>query len=217
MSDKRPYVIQQGDYLAKLAFRLGFDANAVWNAPENRALRDLRPSSDLLQPGDILQVPPPSPAGPSLTSGTSNEYAAEVPTVDVALLMQDPEGTILKDEPCEIAGLAAGAGGSPTPETTDGEGVLALKVPVTLREIEVHLPRLNVTLHVLVGDMDPENERSGVQKRLQNMGYGYFDPDVDPDEALAGAVRAFQASNGLEPSGQVDDATRKAIRESYGL
>ena len=216
MSDTKPYVIQQGDYLAKLAFKLGFDAAPVWSSTANEALRTLRKSPDVLLPGDILQIPASSAATTSLSPNTSNAYVAQVPLVNVLLVLGDRDGNRFTDEPCEVMGLS-GAGAPEAPTSTDGSGTLMLRVPVTLREVEVHLPRKNVTMRVMVGDMDPEDERSGIQKRLQNLGFGYFFPGEDPDRQLEAALRAFQSSHGLEPTGAIDDATREAILGSYGL
>jgi hypothetical protein len=37
----QPYVIKQGDHLALLAYKFGFDADTVWNDPKNAQLRQL--------------------------------------------------------------------------------------------------------------------------------------------------------------------------------
>ena len=59
------YVIRQGDYLAKLAHRFGFDAGTVWGDPRNSELRSLRGDPNVLHPGDVLWIPededPPLP------------------------------------------------------------------------------------------------------------------------------------------------------------
>jgi hypothetical protein len=60
-----PYVIKQGDYLAKIAHRFGFDAIAVWNDETNATLRTVRPNPNILYPGDVLYVPGPSARPPA--------------------------------------------------------------------------------------------------------------------------------------------------------
>lgn len=40
--DMEPRVIRQGDYLLQLAHAFGFDADAVWNDPQNEGIRRLR-------------------------------------------------------------------------------------------------------------------------------------------------------------------------------
>ena len=53
----KPYVIKQGDYLTRIAHRLGFVANEVWNDPKNAELKALRSDPDTLKSGDIVFVP----------------------------------------------------------------------------------------------------------------------------------------------------------------
>jgi hypothetical protein len=53
----QPYVIRQGDYLLKLAYSFGFDAEAVWNDDKNADLRSQRQDPNTLLPGDILSHP----------------------------------------------------------------------------------------------------------------------------------------------------------------
>ena len=53
----QPYVIRQGDFLAKLAHRFGFDADTVWNDAANTKLGDARTDPNILAPTDILYIP----------------------------------------------------------------------------------------------------------------------------------------------------------------
>jgi hypothetical protein len=71
----QPYVIRQGDYLALLAYKFGFDADAVWNDPKNADLRKIRSDPNMLWPTDVPapSQPPPSssvpPSSPSSSPG----------------------------------------------------------------------------------------------------------------------------------------------------
>ncbi len=49
--EMRPYVVRQGDYLVKLAFVHGFDAEEVWNDPKNEEIRGRRADHNILAPG----------------------------------------------------------------------------------------------------------------------------------------------------------------------
>jgi hypothetical protein len=211
-----PYVVRQGDYLAKLAHQFGFDADDVWNDPANGALRELRKTPDVLYPGDVLQLPVAKPESQSLVGGSGNAYAASIPCVEVILVLRDDTGNLLPSEPCEIEGCGPPDGPAPPPTSSDGDGKITLAVPVTQREVTIHLPRKNVTLQVLVGDLDPIEETSGVQKRLQNLGYGDWSEADEEDETLAGATRAFQKDAGLEPTGTLDDELRQALLRRHG-
>ena len=79
-----PYVIRQGDTLATLAYRFGFDADVVWNDPKNDDLRKLRSDPNILKPTDILYIPERASA-PSFTlvTGTMNSFVSYEPTVPI--------------------------------------------------------------------------------------------------------------------------------------
>jgi hypothetical protein len=89
----QPLVIRQGDYLAKLADQLGFDADAVWGDDSNAQLRLLRPNPNILFAGDVLYVPDPAKAPPaqSLTPGSTNSFVTNAPAmVSVSITFTDP-------------------------------------------------------------------------------------------------------------------------------
>ena len=211
----KPYVIRQGDYLKRIAHTLGFDADAAWSHPKNAEMADKR-EPNLLHPGDILYVPDPNPKWETLNQGTTNTYAVTVPTTRVNLAFKDANGPI-----ANAAYVAEGLGDKQH-GTTDGNGMLSLKVPVHVTECQVTFPDKNATYPVRVGHMDPIDEPSGVRKRLEHMGYvlrSEGDPLPLTDDDIGARDRAgiidFQQEHGLNPTGVVDDATKKAILEKH--
>jgi hypothetical protein len=205
----RPYVIQQGDHLRKLAFRIGFDPDSVWNDPSNAQLREKR-TPNLLYPGDVLYVPDADEVGAmALDVGTRNPYQASVPRVRNRLVFSNSDGP-MAEEPYAIRGLDAPAG------ATAMDGSITLSVPVTLREFHIHFKRRNVIRAVRVGDMDPINEDSGVDKRLQHLGFLSPPPYWDITVQRATALRLFQAAVGVSQTGIFDATTQKALVERHG-
>jgi hypothetical protein len=214
-----PYVVRQGDYLAKLAFVLGFDADDVWGDPKNAELKALRPNPNLLAPGDILYVPEKgTPPALPIAKGSANAYSADIPKTTVRVAFKDANGPIA-NAPYRIDGLADPAEGS-----TDGSGVVEIDVPVDLRELRVTLTKLNVAYPVLVGDLDPIDEASGVRRRLEHLGYSAPDATLVPEllseddlEARARrAVAAYQTAKGMDATGLVDDAFKLALVGDHG-
>jgi hypothetical protein len=190
-------------------------ADDLWNHPKNADLKAKRRDRDILCPGDVLFVPDASNVGADplpLAAGTSNRYAATVPTVPVSLYLRDGE-EVLKNEPYLVQGMVPD-GADPVQGTTDGDGQVTLAVPVHVREITIELTGRGVRFRAQVGDMDCLTEDSGVRMRLENLGY-YPQFLGHDDDALAAAVSAFQKASGIEATSVVDDATRDALGKAH--
>jgi len=216
--DYRPYIVRQGDHLAQLAYVHGFDATEVWNHERNAELRELGRKPELLAPGDILYLPVKPKEGLAFSAGTSNRYQARVPVVSVSLAFKDAE-RVLADEPYEVFGMGTdGSDGQTEKRKTDADGKVALELPVTTREVTIVFPRQNVAYEVRVGDMDPVAEMSGVQKRLENLGYLPREREsASEDVYLQAAIAEFQKQHGLSPTGSLDDATSNLLKDEHGL
>lgn len=220
MADLIPYVIRQGDYMTKLAHTCGFDVDEVWNDSKNDAIRALRPDKDILAPGDIVYLPKEPKPGLDFTKEATNKFKATVPKVEVTITFMDPDGPFA-NEPFEVQGLerpgeGAATGGPKDERTTDGDGKATLSVPVTVREVVAFFPKRNTAFAIRVGDMDPEDETTGIKKRLANL--GYLPPDLSKDaesEYLPSAIRSFQKDQGLTITGTLDDATIKALKAAH--
>lgn len=210
----KPYVIKHGDYLLKVAHLLGFDADEVWNA--NAELKALRKDPSLLKAGDVLFVPDELKPKLRLNKEETNAFVARVPAVKLALHVAE-EGEPLKNEKYVIEGL-----GDESERVTDGEGKLELTVPVHVREVIVRFVKTGKRMKLAVGELDPPDTPSGARMRLTSLGFygakltGKDQYVVHDEEALAQAVRAFQASKDLPVTGELDAATRDALVAEHG-
>jgi hypothetical protein len=78
------YVVQAGDWLAKIAREHGTTVLAIWNHPENAGHRDRRASPDILYPGDVLRIDslvlPTSPTDGASPAGIPGEPAPSTPS-----------------------------------------------------------------------------------------------------------------------------------------
>ncbi|MFO0554641.1 MAG: peptidoglycan-binding protein [Polyangiaceae bacterium] len=206
-----PYVVRAGDYLAKVAHLFGFDADTVWNLPENEELRTKRPNPNVLYPGDVLRIPKREGEGVAVEGGTENTYAAPVPTSKISIVLYDPAGGLFASKRCIVRDIPN------APESTTAEGKLEFDVPVTLRLVIVEFPDDEVILELDVGGLDPGSEDSGVKHRLRNLGI-YCDDGVESaenDERYANALRVFQQRAGLPETGELDDGTRAALLSEH--
>jgi hypothetical protein len=194
----QPYVVKQGDYLAKIAHDLGFDGDKAWQDPSNADLRALRTNPNILFAGDLLQVPDPptTTAATSLQVGSTNSFVSSAPTVDVTVTFVGPDAApyasmaFTVEELPDLTGL-----------TTDANGTATFQVPVTLPTATVTFTQTGETRPLSIGGMDPIETRSGIFKRLQNLGYFGSDVAFDPAnlDLLRVGLLALQAEQSPPP------------------
>ena len=218
----RPYVIRQGDHVERIARRFGFDADAIWNHADNAELRRRRGSPHVLAPGDVLFIPSPAlrRAGDIRARATHRFRGARatVPVKVVVHLLGEP----LRHERCELM-----ISDPPEEATTDGEAVLSVDVPHDREEVVVHFPERGFRMRLRVGHLDPIDTEAGITARLENLGYllphelvatGHSDlntPGIRQRIRRRGSG-AFQRSQDIEPTGELDQATREALEREHG-
>lgn len=236
MNNYVAYVVQQGDYLTKLAFRHGFNLDEVWNHPKNAEVKAACDDNhNILAPGDILYIPVREERRLPLKAGTSNTYVATVPKVAVSLVLRSGDQA-LAGEPFTIEGLR-----TPMTGQTSADGSLKFEAPVDVREVQLTLPQRNTVHSVFIGDMDPVSKSSGVFKRLAHLGHLVWRPELEVDSndlleaegpldlvarlraaggsdrtALERGVAAFQSAQGLGVNGDLDEATLEALTVAHG-
>ncbi len=178
----QPYVIKQGDYLSSLAHQFGFDADEIWNDPKNAPLRLLRRNQNILYPSDVLYIPDQNgpPAMQSLTTGTTNTFVSNAPTVQITLQFSEPSFASQAYTLQELAQL--------TGLTTDSSGVATFPVPVTLETATLVFTGSGATFACNVGALDPIDTPSGIFQRLLHL--GFIDPSVAFDASNLGVIRA---------------------------
>ncbi|WP_437876232.1 peptidoglycan-binding domain-containing protein [Sorangium sp. So ce513] len=208
-------MVRQGEYLSLLAVRHGFSADNVWSAPENAGLRQRRASPDVLAPGDILYLPDRAAAGARLHARAQNSYRASVPRVPVCVTLHTEDG------PLANARCVVHTGASPLEIRTNGEGMLRFDAPMNAHEVRIDVPDEELTLRVLVGFLDPPDDGSGAFDRLVNLGLlspvDRHAPESQRRARVREALAAFQERRGLEPTGELDEPTRCALRDEHGV
>ena len=204
------HVIRPGDHLAKIAHERGLDPDEVWNHPKNAELREKRKDPHILCEGDVLFLPVKEEAPLPLQVGQANRYSAVLPRVETHLRLADASGPFA-NEAFEVEGLDQTIEG-----TTDADGNQTFETPVTAKVATVVLTNRRLRFTVLLGEMDPITEVSGVQLRLGLLGFLKGPASGDLDDATVDALRAFQKSKGLDISGAKDEATLDALKAAYG-
>lgn len=239
MGAVRPYVVRQGETLAKIAFEQGFDADEVWRHERNGELKAVRPDPSVLAPEDLLFVPDRPAAGANLAIETENSFRAPVPHVPLVFELRDASGPLANGR----CGLWIGQTVLEKNSSADGRVTFEVPVNLTFARLVVDAPPAEGSgssearrfeSDVLIGHLDPVSTDSGRRARLDNLGYGSDDDRAISDpapEAAPGAYKAaaepsfdmsalelvrFQRDQGLEETGEPDEATLDALAKMHG-
>jgi N-acetylmuramoyl-L-alanine amidase len=205
------HVVHQGECLSSIASDQGFsDYHVIYDHTDNQAFRDKRPHPDLIFPGDEIVIPDRVETAHECATGDSHRFT--IPRVHtlarVAILETD-------DQPCADTPYELKWGDEVRTGRTDQDGVLEEPVPAALESATLTLTELDVEIQLRFGELDPAEEATGVQARLNNLGFwcGAVDGKIGPKTQAA--LAAFQAAHGLAPSGALDDATRSALSDDH--
>jgi Putative peptidoglycan binding domain len=208
------HVVVEGDCLASLAAMYGFaDGATIRDHADNAGLKALRPDWNLLYPGDVVTIPERTPKVLSLATGARHSIVVKRPKRLIRVKFVDSEGEPMKG-PYKLT-----AGDTIVEGELDGDGILAAELPVNIVSAALEIDGTMRSL--LIGHLNPLRDAddgglTGVQARLSNLGYapGAVDGDLGP-KTLA-ALQAFQQAHGLEPTGELDDATLSALEKEHG-
>jgi len=199
--------IEPGDTLTSLAAEHGFlDADEVWQAPENAALRASR-NPDLLVAGDALFIPDKQPRTVEVPTGQRRTIVVERTVVKLRLLLRDAMG-----EPRPGAACTLEVDGTSHALTADGDGLVEVEIEPRAREARLTLDGVEQVLQI--GWLQPADTEAGSRARLRNL--GYLVGADDDAAAMTLAVELFEADHQLAVDGQWRSIVAK-LAEIHGV
>jgi len=238
------YQVQPGDCLLSIAFEHGHVWETLWDHPSNSEVKQVREKPQLLVPGDLLHIPDLQLREESVATAAKHRFRRKgVPAKFILRLTErtlreqdapadsgDPppppeeehevtpaDATYeFEDKPLANKRYSPVVDGNLTSGQTDGDGKIELTIPPNAREgrltLEPGTPAER-SFTIRLGHLDPISTRSGVVQRLSNLGYRVGSGD---DESLRRALIQFQTAQGLDPTGELDDAVRDALEQTHG-
>jgi len=210
------HVVKSGECFTTIAASYGFgDYRTIYNHPMNAALKVKRPNPNVIHPGDQIYIPDKAQRQ-ALDVPTGKAHAFKLKkTAKKALrvVFQTHKGEPLKNAPYKLK-----IGGTTIEGKTTGAGLVEAAVPIGEASAVIEIDGRVIELKL--GRLNPvdgrDNGVSGVQGRLNNLGYnaGVVDGIAGPKTRTALAI--FQKDAGLKITGSVDDATKKKLAEIHG-
>jgi N-acetylmuramoyl-L-alanine amidase len=209
------HVVKQGECFASIAARYGFaDAKTIYEDTQNAELRQRRPYSGVLCPGDEVFIPERKSKEASIRTGEVGRFVVQAPMRSVQLTLLDGEDKPIADAPFVVEGDGVTEVGE-----TDGAGGLTVAVPATLRRAVLAAGGFRWELEL--GALDPlegtpDGGRSGVRGRLTNLGYDPGAGSPESEDRLRASLHAFEADHGVERSPDDDSPTMQKLKEIHG-
>lgn len=203
--------IQQGDDLTTIALAHGFAPETIWDHPDNAELKQQRKNPHALLPGDQLEVPAIEEREEGVATGSVGRFKLKVGPIKLRVRL-----TKLGEPRADEAYELILTDDQTLSGTTDGEGWIEQTIPATATRATLSLLAGEETYELRLGHLDPHDSPTGVQQRLRSLGYYFGKVDDDLGPQTRAALRRFQAKQGLEVTGEPDEATANALRDAYG-
>ena len=211
------HTVQQGDCLSSIAKQYGFaDWSTIYNYDLNSGFRKLRPNPNILSPGDRLYIPDKTVKSEPSETAKVHTFQLTTKETRLRLVVRDIDGQPLGGKKYKL--IVAGA---------THEGVLPdsalLDQPIPPDALEGELtvwadesyPEYPDTWTLKLGHLDPIESLSGVQARLNNLGYDCGPVDGVNGPRTKAAVMAFQKNHGLEVDGIPGPKTQSALQGKH--
>lgn len=202
--------VKQGDCISSIAYRYNLLPDTIWNDPANTELKALRKDPNVLMPGDKVVVRRKEMKEISISTGKRHRFQAKGFQEKFAILFE------FNDEPRANEAYVLNIDGMLSEGQTDGNGKVEFPIPPNARTAKILFRERGDEYTLQLGRADPITEISGVQGRLENLGFFYGPIDGKMSEELEQAIRDFQKANDLVPTGELDEETRNKIEQVHG-
>lgn len=219
------YTVQPGDCVASIGYRNGLFWQTIWTHPANSKLREARVSPNVLLPGDRLTIPDRRTKFEQRATDKRHKFVRKGTPVRLRIQI------LMDDDTVDAASVPAG---SPRPlkpranqaytltidktvykGNTDAKGVIDIAIPPDADSGKLVIGPDRLEFDVAVGRLDPLTAMSGVQTRLNNLGYRCGAPDGTLNEATRSALRLFQAEYSLRQTSEPDAETRQKLLDVH--
>ncbi len=210
------HVVEQGECLASIARDCGFtDWRKIYHHPANSELRQRRSNPNVLHPGDRLFIPQKTAKEEECETDARHSFVLAAPKTLLHVVLKDACGQAIAGKKYRLL-----VGRHTYEGSTGDDGAICRRLPANEQQgtlvvwlAEGHSAQ-PCTIRLKIGHLDPVEELTGLQARLENLGYS-CGVEKGPEGTVA-AVRAFQEANGLKVDGVAGHETQTKLVELHG-
>jgi Putative peptidoglycan binding domain/LysM domain len=195
------YRVKKGECVSSIAFELGFLPKTIWNDPSNFQLKQKRKDPNILFPGDELNIPEKEIA--EYSRPTDNLHQFRVAGTSTICRLQVFDG----EQPRANQKYTLVVEGRRFSGVTDWQGKLEHPIRPDAQKGSLTIGPDQMSYDLQFGYLDPVTEVSGLQGRLNNLGYYSGEMTGEMNEDTRIALRAFQCRFQLQETGELDAVT----------
>ena len=203
------HTVSQGESIISIASSYGFFWKTIWEHGSNASLKEKRKNPNVLLVGDEVFIPEKKLK--EVTKGTDGSHKFKRKGEPVKLKLQ----LKMMDEPRANEKYSLDIGGKLIKGTTDGDGNLEEFIPNNASSATLILKDGKEQYSIRIGELDPVDEISGIQQRLNNLGFDCGSDAGELGEATKEALKKFQARHELTVTGEPDGATKSKLGELH--
>lgn len=218
MGEAIQHVVKPGDCLSKIAVEYGLTWQQIWNDGANAALKQERKDPNVLYPGDVVSVPAKKNKVKQKSTGQKHNFKRKKEQSKIILrLLVDNEP--VKNVPCrlEVAGQPDRLGqvNGNGDVAIEGETEFTLHSSITFAKLHVgEEPHCSV-YKLYIGHLNPYDTLTGMQQRLNNLGY-----QAGPNDGVVGprteaAIRWFQEDQNLKVDGKPTEEVMSKLKATH--
>jgi hypothetical protein len=213
-ADIPQHKVVQGDCIESIAAKHGLEPDEIWEHANNASLREKRTAFALF-PGDVLFVPDRSVKSVPIATSRSHTFVLKIPKTLLHIRFLDVDDEPRKDVPytLEIDGVEFEG-------TTTADGEVKQEIRADARSGTLTLnPGQGADEEVYtveLGHLDPIEETSGLQARLQHLGFYTGEVDGKLGSRTRDAILEYQRAHDLSDTGELDDDTKNHLQQRHG-
>jgi len=213
------HTVTQGECFSSITKKFGFfDYKIIYDDAENSALKTKRPNPNVLFPGDIVAIPERQLK--EEIGATLQKHIFKIPSKKtfIKVVIKDSE-----DKPYANIDYELTVDGKKTTGKTDATGKVEEEIIADAKSGEIILRSKSGSNEILgvieleFGKLAPAEENTGVQARLNNLGFDCGAVNGVMNTKTEEAIKAFQKKNGDPDTGVVDDTTRNKLLQQHDL
>ena len=204
------YKVKQGDCISSIADKYGHFLKKLWDHPNNAELKEKRKDPNALYPGDIVFIPDKEEKLEPIATERKHRFRKNGVPVWLRLrLLNSGESRANESYILDIDGILYSG-------TTNADGDLECSIPPGAKRGRLRVGEEQDEYILELGCVDPITEISGVQERLNNLGFDCGAADGVMRSETQAALIEFQKKHDLPQSGEPDIETQNKLLKAHG-